>query len=654
MGDRLMKRLVRYVLLLVFLFCAPRVHATGGTCPSTANMDGGLYAAPTNCYYVDFASGSDSNSGTTESAPFKHAAGMVGAGGNVPAGCSAGVGWIFKGGVTWDYTILPWYIGANANCTGDSAGNDSYGGCTGAHCVYFGVDHSWHTGSSWTRPIFSAGDWSNPSAPTCKYDVFDSHSGFQPTNLFNLTYQSDIIVDNFEFTGMCSSHQDTYKDPFANYLSAGNPSSYITVENSYFHRVAWYISQNGSTGLPNSTTLNVGSAAGDFAYAASFGGATFAHWTYNVVDFSDSGPTPTSTNGFGPQYPVWVGQATFNSGGGTGPLNYDHSVAAYMPDATANNWGQVHDSYFYQASNMANQNTHSSPPCPSGVQATGGCGQHGHVANDGGCVGNAYWYNNVIDVAVFGQMWQPLIASGTCTFYVFNNVMTNVTGNRYLNFGSTSNGITFFMFNNTLECGDDSAYPVTGATYPLSDGGTFPGFPPSEVCGAWGQFTALSLYNMHFITSGHPITCGSTYGGAAPCPSFTDSATTVTNATFNTFPGSPSDLITQTQSIANGQGYAYARASAFAPTSSSGATVGAGVNKTGLCNSMPDPLAAAACRKDTTGAVTYNTINHTAVCCARTPNARPSSGAWDVGAYEFSGASGNAPQPPSGLVANVQ
>lgn len=646
-----MKWLVRCAFVLATFVLMPCAHAAtttqGGACPSSANMDGGLYAAPTNCYYVDFVNGSDTNTGTDENHPFKHAVGMMGAGGNVPSGCSSGAGWIFRGGITWNYTIAPWYIGTNANCTGDSAGNDSYGGCTGSHCVYFGVDKTWYVGTAWTRPIFSWGDWSSTSPYTCYYDVAQAYlqpyPGFQPTNFFNLSYQTNIIVDNFEFTGMCSADQNSGPDgiPFANYISGSASSGYYTIENCYFHRAAWYLVQD----------LVNGNVGGDFAYAVSFGNSlsqpTYAHYTYNVVDWSDSGPTTTYTNGYGPNQPVWVGQATFG-----GVVYYDHSVAAYLGDATADQWGTVRDSLFFWASNAVNQNS------PSVSCGGSSCAQHPHIANDSGCgsVGgsaNAYWYNNVIDTAVYGQMWQPLINGGSCTFYIFNNVITNVTNVRNLNFGSTSNGITFQMFNNTLECGNDTNLALSGPTYPTGNGGTNVGAPPSETCGIWGGFTAAYLYNTHFITTGKPITCGQG-SSAGSCTSFTTSAGTTVNANFTSIPGNPSDIVTQSQATANGQGYSYTQTYEFSPTSSSSATVGVGVNETALCNSMPDSGAAAACKLDTTYAVTYNKANHTAVCCARIPNARPATGPWDVGAYEYSAASTGAPQPPTGLIATVQ
>ncbi len=62
-------------------------------------------------YYVDFASGSDSNSGTSTSLPWKYAPGMSGWSGS--ARLSSGDKVILKGGVTWTFaskTVFLWII----------------------------------------------------------------------------------------------------------------------------------------------------------------------------------------------------------------------------------------------------------------------------------------------------------------------------------------------------------------------------------------------------------------------------------------------------------------------------------------------------------------------------------------------------------------
>ena len=90
---------------------------------------------------------------------------------------------------------------------------------------------------------------------------------------------------------------------------------------------------------------------------------------------------------------------------------------------------------------------------------------------------------------------------------------------------------------------------------------------------------------------------------------------------------------------------------AYSPVASANSTVGAGTNEySGYCAALSTAgltAAATACESDTTYACTYNTSNHTVTCPTRTVNARPASGAWDVGAYEFTG--GSTPSPPTNV-----
>ena len=92
--------------------------------------------------------------------------------------------------------------------------------------------------------------------------------------------------------------------------------------------------------------------------------------------------------------------------------------------------------------------------------------------------------------------------------------------------------------------------------------------------------------------------------------------------------------IYQSEATANGQGYTHSNN--YAPTSGSDATVGAGNNLTSSCGAAGSAL----CSDTTLG----NT---------RTPNPRPSTGAWVAGAYLYAG-TGSAPKPPTGLTAVVR
>ena len=101
-------------------------------------------AASATTYYIDYAAGSDSNSGTSTAAPWQHMSGMHGC----IANCAkttpkAGDSIILKGGVTWPNAAFPILWSWSGTSTSD---------------IYIGVDQTWYAGSSWTRPIFDAQD----------------------------------------------------------------------------------------------------------------------------------------------------------------------------------------------------------------------------------------------------------------------------------------------------------------------------------------------------------------------------------------------------------------------------------------------------------------------------------------------------------------
>lgn len=88
-------------------------------------------------YYVDFVGGSDSNSGTSTSTPWKRVKGMTGVTSAAAAATLAGGDTIiFKGGVTWTNS-WPWsLIGGSASA------------------VTYTTDHTWFSGGSWSKPVF--------------------------------------------------------------------------------------------------------------------------------------------------------------------------------------------------------------------------------------------------------------------------------------------------------------------------------------------------------------------------------------------------------------------------------------------------------------------------------------------------------------------
>ena len=99
-------------------------------------------------------------------------------------------------------------------------------------------------------------------------------------------------------------------------------------------------------------------------------------------------------------------------------------------------------------------------------------------------------------------------------------------------------------------------------------------------------------------------------------------------------------------STATADGYTNSQQFVFSPTKSSNPTVNAGVNLTAL---MPAGFVA----QDSSIFCTEQTINTVVqVVCTGTPKPRPASGAWDIGAYQFTQT--GQPRPPTGLTAVPQ
>jgi hypothetical protein len=240
-------------------------------------------------------------------------------------------------------------------------------------------------------------------------------------------------------------------------------------------------------------------------------------------------------------------------------------------------------------------------------------GVHGNIIEwlGSGPAGSTYFYNNLMYTSGEGE-GVDMYTGTSGTAYIFNNISWQyraVFGSLITNGAFGSNCYmgevsgTFNFFNNTSDSPCSFEQPR----------GTI----------------SLIFENNHFIGFSSPALSAFASNGSA-----------------NTDNGGE---VFQSESAANGQGYT--TANNYAPTASSGATVGAGKNLTSFCGGIGDSAAAAACTRGYAG-VTYNRANHTAVLNA--PTSRPSSGAWDTGAYQFSSAGSGRPNAPTGLSATVQ
>jgi len=239
-----------------------------------------------------------------------------------------------------------------------------------------------------------------------------------------------------------------------------------------------------------------------------------------------------------------------------------------------------------------------------GQDSLGGANHCNMIEIVGG--GTFYIHDNVIhDMACNGGEFLMLGNNGE-TSYVWNNIMYNISPGQPPSFPQTGGQGTIpglYFYGNTIVTGTNmSCFNYSGQT-----GSTF---------------THLVMENNHCVT-----TSESTYSGGA----------SVTNLVQT-----PNTLMTPT--TATSQGYTSSETYAYSPTKSSGGTVGAGTNLTSSCSGNLSGLC-----NDTGYAVLYNSASQTVTVPARTETARPTTGAWDAGAYLFG--DDPPPDPPSELAA---
>jgi hypothetical protein len=257
----------------------------------------------------------------------------------------------------------------------------------------------------------------------------------------------------------------------------------------------------------------------------------------------------------------------------------------------------------------------------------------------GNLVVNAYESFNPATHSNIAQ-WQGYNPSAVVPIYVYNNIVANLATGETFDVAVTTQG---YWFNNVF----------------FNNGNPSNCF--MEETGKTGETGVHDYWYNNTIVN----PCSIRYVGAGNARLWNGTSTFQNNHIVAYSPQSLSSLyvcydagavcnvvdngseVYQSLTTANSQGYT--AAGNFAPTSSSGATVGAGINASNFCNTIPDSAAAAAC-KNGNATVTYDSVRHVAV--VPTPVPRPSSGAWDSGAYQFGSIS--ALNPPSGLTATIQ
>lgn len=585
-----MKRL--FILLIVLCASLP-AFATGGTCPGAANYVN-PYATPnsvttlaaigvTSCYYVA-ANGADTNDGLSEAAghPFLHAPGMSGCTSNCAAATtSAGTGFIFRGGDAWHYGNSAASPYQNGNWVWAHSG-------TSVNPIYIGVDQGWYVGASFARPVFT-GD--NP-APTyggtgtsagsfvsaCTFDnsALSGFVQFGNGSVYN-------ILDGIEFSGYCWL---TGSGPEVVSLGSGTSVNNAVTRN-YFH--AW--STNGTTD-------------GTYAFYEANTGTTGNIFAMNVVDGSDSS-YGASTNTVNCKYAGYSGNAPCYTGGGIYEGGYDihGNVFRHLSDVAVttashvfySNWiddiavtsqaGGQHSN----CNNMVGNTTAANISTYSNLVTNYAASECFYFAPPAGHVG--YFFNNVfwgnMNVGVVGTFPTNCIllnvsqSAGTAAAYLYQNTWSQTGG------GGAGCQVQLAPSNSPL-------FPWNGPVYFANNHGI-------------GSTTLSGLYSVNAGASCNASTCPITDNGGE---------------------------VFETEAAANSQGYT--TSNNYAPTAATNPTVGAGTNYTSVAStfsadsSLAEGTNWAAEQAGWGGKVAIVPgVNGPA------PAYRPTTGAWDSGAYEY-------------------
>ena len=239
---------------------------------------------------------------------------------------------------------------------------------------------------------------------------------------------------------------------------------------------------------------------------------------------------------------------------------------------------------------------------------------HGNIIESNGTLAGVpiFIYNNIFRHTDIGVgIW---LGPGTGE-YVFNNVsFDNGNPTNCYMFAGSSTGSTFlYFYNNTSDSACNIRLTNTGSS------------PVPFVGNAYFKNNHFINYSPAALTSVYSEDSGVT-------------ATVVDNGSE----------VYQTEAAANGQGYL--PGNNYAPTLASGATVTAsGGNLTGSCSTFSADNALcsglASVSEATRPSAAYPAISIVA---------RPTSGFWNAGAYQFGTSSAGQPTPPTSLLAIVQ
>ena len=297
---------------------------------------------------------------------------------------------IFRGGDTWHfgnpsatpYTGGGWNInnwwGTDASCIFES---------TQTGCIYYGVDQTWYSGGSWSRPILTADNpTSTSNVASCTYQVAGSMWGANTLILMGVA----TILDNFELTGMCGSRSTVTPGITDVYIGFGGSGTAGTgtefLENLYVH--GWTATASAGSG----NSIGAGSIIG-----GGYNGLQVMD--HLVIDGSDS----LATSWMWGTYPSFY--------------HFRDSIVRYTADGVGAWCHDIHDNIFEHVSSIQGGGHTNILECNADSDGTAG-NQPSNTPN--------VFYNNIIrhstsDVGVW-------FCPNTIPEYWFNSIWYDVNG----------------------------------------------------------------------------------------------------------------------------------------------------------------------------------------------------------------------------------
>jgi hypothetical protein len=289
---------------------------------------------------------------------------------------------IFKGGVTWDHNAFA----MNINWSGSASSP-----------IYFGVDKTWYSGSSWTRPIFSGDHTKLPSGD----------------GLISITNQSYITIDNIELKGHTAYNN---WGPASIELAC---NTYVKMTNLYVHD--WALDT---------------SVSNDDAHGGIFANNPSCNPTGTVIDHSV----------------ISNSEHTGNRQNGAAVRSTDVQFSVIHDVSTAQLFGRIHDSLVYNVSYPSGNATFDSSYHTNVTYIAEWNGNGVPPTTP------AYIYNNVIHdfAAGSGGFYPNICGTAANATYLWNNVVYNnfAGGNSDIQidpYGASSGCGKFYIWDNTLE-----------------------------------------------------------------------------------------------------------------------------------------------------------------------------------------------------------